>query len=528
MRRRLITCCAVQMFFDLLIHSTSALGELNVVAMVGDPIPGRSDLLSPYTLLPLGLKPFVLNDQGQVAFGGMPSSLRVEGNLQTGMSVYRGDIHGFTEVARPGDLAPDGQDAYGLVSFQAMNDTGDVLFYGDYGRPYDYFTGKFGYYRWRGGSVVTMAQAGDIAPDGNGIIPKFTSLTRFGRNVFNDAGIFAYSVALSGTVGGTADQYVFVESSGVQSALVARSGEVLPGGSAIVTRISYATINDLGQSAFLASLSLSGQTRQALYREEGATFTEIYHYGQLSPKGDGELSGIGDFAFNNVGQAAFYSSVVIDPNDNWTWKRALFRADENGMIELARTGDPAPDGNGQIRLPLEDRPTFNDRGQAAFYATLTGTSGGAADDAALFRVDESGLVQIARDGQLAPSGNGWLVMSESSLPEMNDSGQLVFNAGLTSTSGGAADSGAMFFWSDETGLTELFRIGDALLGSTITGLRLPVINNLGQIAFGFTLSDGRQGIAIYSIPEPTTIALVLMGVLILRGVISQRRRNTQQ
>ena len=39
------------------------------------------------------------------------------------------------------------------------------------------------------------------------------------------------------------------------------------------------------------------------------------------------------------------------------------------------------------------------------------------------------------------------------------------------------------------------------------------INNLGQVAYWFRLESGNSGIAIATVPEPSTLALTLLGLL---------------
>jgi hypothetical protein len=81
------------------------------------------------------------------------------------------------------------------------------------------------------------------------------------------------------------------------------------------------------------------------------------------------------------------------------------------------------------------------------------------------------------------------------------------------------------------GLLTVARAGDAYLGSTIVGLAFnegePVthegsgLNDRGEVAYRFTLEDGRQGIAVSIVPEPSSQTLVALGCL---AMLSRRRR----
>ena len=99
---------------------------------------------------------------------------------------------------------------------------------------------------------------------------------------------------------------------------------------------------------------------------------------------------------------------------------------------------------------------------------------------------------------------------------------------------GAGDDTALLFHDDTLGLLTVAREGDALLGSTITGLTFSEgladiggsrsgFNAVGQVAYGFTLADSRTGIALFTppaVPEPASA-----GLLILGGAALLRRRR---
>lgn len=67
-----------------------------------------------------------------------------------------------------------------------------------------------------------------------------------------------------------------------------------------------------------------------------------------------------------------------------------------GVQVIASAGDASPDGNGL--LDIFGVPILSDTGSVAFYAQLSGTSGGSADNLALFTGDTTQLDAIARRG----------------------------------------------------------------------------------------------------------------------------------
>ena len=165
-------------------------------------------------------------------------------------------------------------------------------------------------------------------------------------------------------------------------------------------------------------------------------------------------------------------------------------------------------------------PSLNDAGQVAFFASFIGTSGGQSDNEGIYRGDGFTLIQIAREGQPVPDGNGVFNGVELGAPAINNLGQVAFYTSISGTTGGYPnDDAAIFLYDELLGLRQVVRRGDALLGSTITGLSFSSgsapegnersgLNDLGQIAYGFTLADGRTGVAssgFAAITEPTAL-----------------------
>ena len=79
----------------------------------------------------------------------------------------------------------------------------------------------------------------------------------------------------------------------------------------------------------------------------------------------------------------FYGHGLIN-NQFISLKGALAASD--GIIQVAREGDLAPDGNGTFSSVGIPRGP-NARGQATFRVELTGTMGGGSDDRGIFVAD---------------------------------------------------------------------------------------------------------------------------------------------
>jgi hypothetical protein len=178
---------------------------------------------------------------------------------------------------------------------------------------------------------------------------------------------------------------------------------------------------------------------------------------------------------------ATFLNTLGNTSDNY----GIFRGNGGVLTEIAREGQAAPGGNGYLS-PHEPRSTSNN-GYVAFRAGITGTA--IADDHAIFRAGTGPLVQILRKGQPAPDGNG----SFEGLmePVVNDLGQAVFQANLTGTSGSVSDDEGIFR-GDGVTLTQIARAGQTSPdgnGKFSSFFGGPDINGSGQVAFAATLTD---------------------------------------
>ena len=97
---------------------------------------------------------------------------------------------------------------------------------------------------------------------------------------------------------------------------------------------------------------------------------------------------------------------------------------------------------------------------------------------------------------------------------LNDLGAVAFSSDLSGTAGGTTDKAGIFLWNDGH-LIQVARTGQMLLGSTISSLSTFQLNNADQVAYFFTLADGRSGVALWSVPEPAATSLAVWGIWLM-------------
>ncbi|WP_145244892.1 DUF7453 family protein [Aeoliella mucimassa] len=505
-----VACCAT-----IVIAVDNGEGPAN-----GDPTPTFS---SP-----------VLNEAGQAAFSGF----RVGGYFSPVLAggVYVGDgINPLQELVKTGDpgITPDSLASSFVV--RAINDSGVVAYeQRDVATDNSPLANSTSAVLNNGYTAPTIVvHEGDSAPGGDRV--DFIRINDLDAN-----GRLGLSLRL---VDGSGPESAVLFDSTTGLATLATVGQPAPDGEGVVGGAFYPALNDAGQTLYTPRIARAGlPERPAIFRDTPGVGRELlFRSGDptTSPNVDGSLLlELYNPSMNAHGRVAFYGSVAdaSTPAGNGL---GLFVVDTpNGATAVVREGETVPGGDTFAGF---GRPSLNDEGDLAFYALLTDDPNAELDreNVGLYRYDTSGLVEIVREGQLAPSGDGTIDLPRflpisSSAPNMsirpmfNDAGEVAFLADLNDTASGNEDA-AIYYFNEVDGLQEVVRTGTPLLGSIITDLGLQQnisnsgyeedgFNNAGQIAYRFSLADGRHGVALWStnsIPEPTSVALVSMAALLV-------------
>jgi hypothetical protein len=475
----------------------AAQGITEVIALSGDAAPDGNGTFSTFNFATN------LNNAGQVAFAGVLTD--TVGGTSDDLGIYLGDGGPLTQIARdhPAGLFNSG---LSIVAETSLNDSGQVTFRGTFQQSSVGGAGLFdGVFRGSGGPLTTVALEGAAAPDGNGAYLTFQSSIGL-----NASGQTAFIGFLRDTIFGANDDSGVYLGAGGPITQIAHERQAAPDLNGTFSFFEPPALNVSGEVAFRAVLTAtSGGTEDnmGIFLGSGGTLTQIVRTGQAAPDGNGTLSDLGLPALNDSRQVAFFANLT-DTSGGFSDDAVMLLSAGGQLTQIAHAGQTAPDGNG-ILCCFTMSPSLNAAGQVAFVAHLSQTSGGMTDDSGLFFVFDGSVLQIAREGQPAPDGNG--TYSGVGSPALNDSGQMAFYATFAGTSGGTSDDAGIYL-ANGIDILQLAREGDALAGSTINGLAInnsggpagderSSINNSGQVAYWAKLANGDEAIVLFTIPD---------------------------
>ena len=445
----------------------------------------------------------VLNNHGLAAFRAFLNNGKY--------GLFLGSGNHLRERLRTGDLAPGG--AFYTLDAPALNDLGELL---SISKPVSN-TNLYDLVRSEPDSGVfsRLLAAGQPAPGGRNV-----SIANIGQPpAFNQSGQAAFVGSIPNS---SISSAIYRTGAAGSLVTIAALNQTVPEGNGKfgafhAERTTHLVLNESGQVAFEAPLfntSGGSSDNSGVYRGDGTTLTKIARAGQSVPGGGTLLNFLGDTSpdLNDSGEVVFRSQ-----NDYAGFvKYAFLKGSGGALIEIARSGETIPNSTDLFRF-FDGYARINNAGQVAFIADITPVPSGGHIDSAIFRADGfagHGIV-VARAGQQTPNGIGIFSSLGANSFCLNNSGQIAFTAGLDidlSNNTPIEEHGIFFF--DGTALHQVAREHDSLLGSTISSLRLAGtmqtpsggvsqaersgLNDLGQIAFGFTLADGREGVAIWS------------------------------
>ena len=491
--RRFLTIVLCALAAAGLCLSQPALAEIVKIAVTGDPVPEGNGEFNSFPRV-------YLNNTGQAAF--YANLQNTPGGSLDSNGIYLFNGTNIAKLARADEMAPEGNGDFRYFLEPVLNDAGQVAFFAVLRNTAGGAADEEGIYFHDGTSLMNVARAGDTVPDGDGVFERLSV-----ERVLNDAGHVAFHVYSPIAQDGI---YVY---NGQALAKLARRNDPLPDGDGTFGSFtSYPSVNSSGQVAFQAT----GGSGRAVYLHTGESFVELSREGDAPPEGNGVFTAYSTRAqINDLGQVAtlaYLRNTIEPPNDG----TGIYLHDGANLVTIARENTPAPDGNG-VFGDLDD-PVLNSEGMVAFRTNLRNTIGGGTgngagpDDTGLYLHDGAALVNLARENNPAPEGNG--DFSRFSEPAMNRTSLVAFAAVLKNI-GPDSTTGSGVYLTDGIETLNAARTGDVLAGKTVSSIWIAAsgshglgsggedgrgsgLNDFGQLGFRTFFTDDSQGIFLYT------------------------------
>ena len=487
-----ILCTVATVACGLPISPTTLAATFDVIAATGDASPDGNGNLFTFTAP-------ALNNAGQVAFLSFMDPTNEPFVDDT--ALFRGSTSGLSLVARKGITLLDGSPVSEFVNTSpAINAAGTVSHSADR----DAASGQHVAFLGNGGPLTSYLHVGSSSPSG------MNSLSTHTIPVVNSSGVAAYRASYFG-----ANSELGIYSRAANGTTTLRAKEGLYGLMEFLTlSFSLPTINDAAQIGIAASIDDGFFTRKAVLRLDGDSLVELARDGNTTTNGVTTIGNILSTAvpINASGQIAFEATYT---QSGVSSRQGVFLTSDGSRTLLTPNLLP-----GSATTATNVRVTaVNDAGKVSFTSEFTG--GGVDPNSGLYVADSSATTLVAFEDTPTPEGNKYFRRFFTESVALNQAGQLAFVAELSDTANGAAAGRGLYRYDPTTGLEQILRSGQDFLGSTIAGLNLAGdfytaalsassrqapdadfsgLNNLGQVAFVFSLANGNSGIALWS-PE---------------------------
>jgi len=283
---------------------------------------------------------------------------------------------------------------------------------------------------------------------------------------------------------------------------------------------THIVLNGMGSVGFGADLAgANSSENDAIWVGPPGRVELLMREGQTAP-GTGGGRFVSPFvpSINGNGIAAFISGVVGGNSGIWV-------GTPGSLDVLALNGSEAP-GTGDARFASlaigGHTPAINANDQVAFLAELGVGDGGVTpeDNLGLWRGAPGDIELIARKGSVAP-GTGGATFADLDLFTINGNGDVAFTAltsggetGLWVHIGGRTSLVVLegeLFDVDPTDGVDLREIGALHFegGSGGQDGRRIALNDQRTLVFALDFADGSRGIFTATIPEPSSLLLVI-------------------
>lgn len=439
----------------------------------------------------------VINDAGNVLFAAEYAF--TDGGFSDRAAAILHDGDDLIDLARGGDPSPDGNGVLQDISGAALANDGTALFYAVFGDTTGTTYDNEAVVAVNNGlQLVIREDAPEPGGDGTVHIISYADMPPL---ALNETGTVVINLELADVAVGNGSANVVTGEAGNMYELI-RRGDNTPSGNGEYGNFFLPSINDWGQIAVsisgLANANPSDSANGMILRQDpGSSIGEkIARANDLSPDGNGKFRSFAPATdINNAGEVAFVASFSdTDGGSTNEDGFALLRGDGTDLHIVARTGESAPDGNGEFRHAFSsfDNPVINDFGTVAFQTRYRETAGGASDDRGIVRVDVNAngrqMREVVREGWLMANGVDTFDTPGEAI-DINGAGVVLFESDRRDASSIRRDGG--IFLGDGFEIVQVALAGEDIGGGvtvgritgTDHGVKTGSLNKHGQVAF---------------------------------------------
>mgnify|MGYP003630101964 CR=1 FL=1 len=358
---------------------------------------------------------------------------------------------------------------------------------------------------------------GDAAPVGFGTAFYRSNMP---LSIARDGSV-GYSVHLSGTPGGSADDkalFRYNQNNESYSEIV-REGDLFPSGDGMFAGSCQSSlryfctplINSRGDSAFISNGGI-------FVKDESGMHTSV-RYGD--PVGSGSFDSLSYPKMNGFGQVAFSAEFQGSSSFDGVF------IESEGVLNAAPLGGLAPTTMGgffgAFRTPISTFVQFNDRGEVSFGSQTTeqNAQGNGRVGEGLFVFDGDSVISIARKYEPAPGGGIFDSTYEVGSWMMNDVGQILYHAYIDEDEFTNTNRKTYFLYTPGIGSEKLIATGDEIDGRTVTSITdlesgfaaAGALNIHGEVTLQVRLDSDFDAIVLISDHQPCIADLTGDGVL---------------
>ena len=335
------------------------------------------------------------------------------------------------------------------------------------------------YYLYNNGVLTRIVSKGDNAPGGGTINTLNGSLALDPTNQLS-----FYSSTTGGP--GSGIYTAALGASGVTLKAIALKGQTTPDGGEFNPSGGFSVwTNNSGEIGFLStqSSSVTGSA-WSVYKYSAGVNILLAKGGQNAPgETPGDISNtFNTFAFptlNNNGDVTFFATVISNLSG-----QVIFTTSGTNLSRLEQTGNPTPLGGTFSQLT---QPYKNSSGLFSFRGQFN--NGSSTRQGVWLQTSAGVITNLALQGANAPGGG--VFGSAYDNVNLNDAGQGVFRA-----TGMTGSTTAAIYLFTTSGIQKVLAVNDTLFGVSVASVGRPMLDELGRIAFDYTLTGGVAGVAL--------------------------------